>query len=211
MKKHTLAALYLALCLAIPAFATTLVNLVTTTLTATTATITRLTVGSLTLTTMTASGYSVTNATATVFRASTATLGAATMSLAVVNTRLVLTQSAVGTGGTGTTGVHTSTTIPVTTPFETVISSGLLILMAATPTVATTTAVSGPTALAGGTLLILTSTSATGGLIFQDEGTLTGSLLQLGAATRTVDQHNTLVLIFDSVAGYWKEIAFGAL
>lgn len=124
--------------------------------------------------------------------------------------RTVMAKTLVGTGATALLGVYTSTVIPVTTSYEQVISSGNLILMAGTPSIATTTVVSGATPLTDGTILVLTSTSATGGLIFQDEGTLTGSLLELGAATRTVDQFNTLRLIFNATLGKWLEESFTA-
>lgn len=183
--------------------ATTLVTLVATTLTATTATVTRLTTGSLTVSsTMTAAGYTATTSTSTYLYTATRLSNAGL---------LVFPPTAVGSGNTATTGVYGSTVIPVTATFQTVISSGLLSLMTSLPNISTSVVVGGSTLLPSGTVLILTSTQAVGGLILQDAGTLAGSQLQLGAATRQISQHKTLVLIWDATARFWKELAYGDL
>lgn len=45
-----------------------------------------------------------------------------------------------------------------------------------------------------------------GSVILQDEATLPGSNLQLGAATRTIDAYDVLQLIFDGT--YWIEVSY---
>lgn len=119
----------------------------------------------------------------------------------------IVTKTAVGSA-TGLYGVYASSTIPATTGYETVISSGLLVLLTSTPNISTTTAVSGATPLTSGTHLVITSTAAVGALIFQDEGTLTGSLLELGGNTRTVGRYDILELVFDATDGKWREVSY---
>lgn len=114
----------------------------------------------------------------------------------------------VGTG-TGSLGVYSSTSIPVAATYETVISSGLSSCsITAVPSIATATVVGGATSLPNGTFLVLSSTAGAG-VILQDEGTLTGSKLQLGAATREVKVYKTLTLVYDALDGYWREISYG--
>lgn len=116
-----------------------------------------------------------------------------------------------GTNSTATTGIYTSTTIPIMSNYMTLLSSsskvGENFLMLATPTIATTTVAGGATAIADGTILILTSTS-TAIITLQDNGTLSGSLLELGAATRAISQFKVLTLVFQGRLGKWLEIAY---
>ncbi len=112
-------------------------------------------------------------------------------------------------GKVAITGIVASTTIPVNSSFETLMSTAnTTVNITATPSIATTTVVGGSTGLTSGTFLILSSTG-TSGVIFTDEGTLTGTRLQLGAATRTVTQYKVLTLIFDAVNSMWIEKSFG--
>lgn len=135
------------------------------------------------------------------------------------------TMNAAGTGGTAATqsivnglqvfgksaisGVVVSTTIPVNASYETVLSTGGAIVITATPSIATTTIVGGATNLPSGTYLVLTSTSSSGQVTLQDDGTLSGSKLQLGASTRAITQYKTLTLVFDATDGFWREISYG--
>ena len=117
-------------------------------------------------------------------------------------------KTAVGSVGSAAGGITVSTTIPVTTNYESLISTGSTITLTSLPNVSTATVVGGSTELSDGTFLILTSTAAYGGVLLQDEDTLTGTRLQLGAGTRLVDQYNTLILIYDAVDNFWREAAF---
>lgn len=127
-----------------------------------------------------------------------------------------LGKTQVGTG-TGSLGVYSSSAIAVTSSYETVISSGVHILISATPSVSTNTVLLGTgiccdntsgSEIPTGTVLVLTSTASAGSIILQDEGTLTGSRLQLGAATRAVGQFDTLKLIYDADDEFWREVSY---
>lgn len=119
--------------------------------------------------------------------------------------KLIYTKTALGTSG-GTTGIYISTTIPYTSIYETLVSSNGNITLTSTPSIATMTAAGVP--FASGSFLILSST-VSASVTFQDEGTLSGSKLQLGASTRTLGQFDTLQLIFDAADGYWREVSYG--
>lgn len=125
------------------------------------------------------------------------------------SSRLITTKTQVGSQ-TGYGGIFASTTIPVTSSYEVLLGSGTDdTVLSSTPQIATTTVSGGDTKWTSGTYLTLTSTS-TNGVVFCDEGTCTGSRLQLGAATRTVDQYDVLMLVWDSADGYWREVSFTA-
>lgn len=129
------------------------------------------------------------------------------------NAPFVMFKTAIGSANTLTGGVYASTTIPVSSSFETVIGTGsaTAVILTSTPNISTTTVVNGIVGIADGTYLVIscTATAAGAGVIFQDEGTLTGSRLQLGAASRTVSTHDTLTLIFSAADSFWKEVAYG--
>lgn len=78
-----------------------------------------------------------------------------------------------------------------------------------------TTMTAAPTIAAGrnGQLVILINDDATStdDLIVSDAGVLSGSLLRLGASTRTLTPGATLTLIYDSVIGAWVEQNFNTL
>lgn len=125
---------------------------------------------------------------------------------------LVQTPTQLGAEG-GVFGVYGTTTIFVTSQFLNITSSaavGGAVVMTTTPTIATTT-VAGAN-LPFGQTLVITSTVASYGAVFQANGTLSGTLLYLGAASRTVNNKNTLSLILtpDSATGQgvWHETSF---
>ncbi len=122
-------------------------------------------------------------------------------------TRLYFTKTAIGSASGQNTGVNVSTVIAVTTSYETVISSGGPIVLTSIPTIAT-----GPAAgleFASGTILVIAST-ATASVTFQDNGTLSGSQLELGSTTRAISANKTLTLIYDATLHRWLELAFGS-
>ena len=111
---------------------------------------------------------------------------------------------------TGFGGIFVSTTIPYTSSYQVLLGSGTNdTVLTSLPQISTSTALNGTTLLTSGSYLLLTSTSANG-VVFCDEGTCAGSMLQLGAATRTVDQYDTLQLVYDAVDGFWREVSFTA-
>ena len=118
-----------------------------------------------------------------------------------LNTLFKYTKTAIGTlGGLKNQGIYVSSTIAVTSSYQTICSSGGNITLTSTPNIA----VAG---LTGGIFLILTSTvSSVINLV--DEGSLTGSKVQLGAATRAISQYKVLTLIYDATDGYWREVAY---
>lgn len=115
----------------------------------------------------------------------------------------------VALGLSGPTGLASTNTIPVNGSFETVISSGSNLLMAATPTVSTNTLVGGTVGIADGTILVIAS-SATQVITLQSNGLLSGSLLKLGATTRAITQFKRITLQFDATEGMWEEIAYSS-
>ena len=87
---------------------------------------------------------------------------------------------------------------PVNTSFLVINGTGT-ITMTSTPTISTTTAVSGQE---------LVITGGTNPVTFTDNGTLSGSLLELSAATRAVGTGSMLVLRY--YGGKWYEVSFAA-
>lgn len=95
--------------------------------------------------------------------------------------------------------VHISTSFsPVNTSFLVINGSGTL-TMTSTPTISTTTAVSGQE---------LTISGGANPVTFTDNGTLSGSLLELSAATRAVGTGSMLHLRYYN--GKWYEVSFAA-
>jgi hypothetical protein len=87
---------------------------------------------------------------------------------------------------------------PVNTSFAVINGTGAITL-SSTPTIATTTAISGQE---------ITITGGTNAVTFTDNGTLSGSLLELSAATRAVAAGSMLKLRYYS--GKWYEVSFAA-
>lgn len=58
-----------------------------------------------------------------------------------------------------------------------------------------------------GQILVVFNSSAND-VVLQDQGTLASSNLRLGAATRTLSQRDSIVLMYSSTVGDWIEIAF---
>lgn len=111
-------------------------------------------------------------------------------------------------GKVAITGVVSSTCIPVNSSYETIMStSNGAVDITATPSISTTTVTFGSTELPSGTYLVLSSTGSSGA-VFYDNGTLSGSQLELGAASRTVTQYDTLTLIYDATDHKWREIGY---
>lgn len=129
---------------------------------------------------------------------------------------LVLAPTQVGNNGLPGAGIFVSTTIPFLSAYETLTSSatnGGNILITATPSISTLTiagSVVGQNLVYDGAYLILGSTGPTngGGIILQDNGTLAGSLLHLGAATRQIGPDKVLTLIFSQRQGFWQEVSY---
>jgi hypothetical protein len=73
------------------------------------------------------------------------------------------------------------------------------------------TLASTPTITAGtdGQLLILENTSAQN-VVFQRESALAGSTLRLNAATVTLSQYQTMLLIWDAVNTQWVQLGSSA-
>lgn len=109
----------------------------------------------------------------------------------------VLAGSVSETPVTSYSAVQISTSLsPVAMAFAVINGTGTLTLTS-TPHIATTTAVSGQSITLMGGANVVT---------FQDEGTLTGSLLELGAATRALGAGDILKLRYYS--GKWYEEGF---
>lgn len=120
----------------------------------------------------------------------------------------VLTQVAVGTGTQAGAGLINGSTIPYNSSFEMLLGTGIAtnVTMQNQPTITTTTPAGIP--LPSGSFLILTSTSSSGVTLI-DNGTLTGTLLRLGAATRAISSQKTIMLIFSQTDGFWREVSYG--
>lgn len=139
--------------------------------------------------------------------------GTAPSQLAVAGT-VVMQPFQFGTGQTGLLGIYVSSTIPVGSNYVLLLSSGGggggNLVMTALPAISTTTSFHGATAIADGTLLVITST-ASASITLQDNGTLSGSLLNLGAATRAITSKRILTLIFSKTLGLWREQSYTTL
>lgn len=83
------------------------------------------------------------------------------------------------------------------------ISNGNAMTLTSKPTITTGTAV------ANGMFMVITATAANCGMNFQDDDTMAGSSLELGASSRTVSISDTLSLIYDALQQKWKEVGFG--
>lgn len=123
------------------------------------------------------------------------------------NVPFALGKSQVGTA-TGAFGVYASSTIPVGSSYILLLSSGSNLLVTSTPSLSTATSIGGATSIADGTLVVVTSTDAAT-ITLQDDGTLSGSKLELGASTRAISAKKTLTLIYQATLGKWLEIAYG--
>lgn len=121
---------------------------------------------------------------------------------------IVLTAAQVGTAQSATTGIYASTTIPYLSSYQQLESSASIV-MSATPTIATVTAPGASTTWPTGAYLVLTSTG-NNTITLQSQGTLSGSGLRLGAATRVITVGNQLTLIWNATIGQWVEAAFSA-
>lgn len=114
---------------------------------------------------------------------------------------------------TTTSGFYASSTVVASAGlFQVVTSSGGgPILVTATPSVSTrTVAITGDLFPDGMVLVIASSGTTTNTIIFQDEASLTGSKLELGAATRTLSGSAMLGLIWDATLGKWRELFYTA-
>lgn len=106
---------------------------------------------------------------------------------------------------TSVTSISSNTTISPTATYLLVLSTGnnvtcgLTALPLVAPCISTATATNGQ-------YLVIGSTSSTSSVTFAD-GTTSG--MQLGSATRLVDNLKKLTLIFDSFDSQWKEVSFG--
>ena len=107
------------------------------------------------------------------------------------------------------TGINVSTVIPVNSSYELIISSSGNIVMTSTPNISTTTLVGGTIGIPDGTYLVIGSTD-THTITFQSNGTLSGSQLKLGAASRVVTQYKDLTLRFSSADSFWHEVAYSS-
>lgn len=103
------------------------------------------------------------------------------------------------------TGIASTSMINITAPWMvcTSTSTSATVTVAAVPTISTTTHVTG-------TYVTLTGTDTVTGTVLVDNGTLSGSLLELGAATRLLGTNSVLELMLDGTAGKWKEVSFTA-
>lgn len=101
-------------------------------------------------------------------------------------------------------GVTASSTIINTAMFVvvTTTSPAAAVVTSATPTISTTTATDGQ-------FIVIKGTSSTATFAFQDNGTLAGSLLELGAASRVVSDLKVLGLMYDGTIGKWLEVFYG--
>lgn len=83
-----------------------------------------------------------------------------------------------------------------------VVGNGGAVSLIATPTITNPSA--------DGQLLIIQGTDNTNTVTLQDEGSLAGTKLELGAATRALGLGDTLGLLWDASAGKWFELFFSA-
>lgn len=109
--------------------------------------------------------------------------------------RVIQTPSALQTLGVGNTVSADAAKVRV-------ISSGGALVITSTPSVSA--------GVADGQRLLIKGTSAADTIALQDNGTLAGSTLELGAANRVLGLNSQLELSWDSTTGRWCEISFAA-
>lgn len=83
-----------------------------------------------------------------------------------------------------------------------VVGNGAARTLTSTPTISAGTA--------DGQRLLIKGTSASLTITLQDEGTLPGSTLELGAATRVLGLHSQIELSWDATLVCWEEISYSA-
>ena len=110
---------------------------------------------------------------------------------------------------TALTGVTASTTIAFTSAYWIVTSSGGVVPMVATPAISTA-ATSGVNITSGQTMIIR-GTSDANAIVLQDDDSVAGTLLELGATTRTLGLNDIIYLLFDATSGRWLEVSYSNL
>lgn len=98
-------------------------------------------------------------------------------------------------------GMTTSSAVTASRTYHLFTSTAGAVKLASTPTISTAAATNGQ-------LLIMRSTSTVNYITIQDNDTLSGSQLELGADTRDLDSNNPIVLIYDSGTEKWHEVAY---
>ncbi len=127
------------------------------------------------------------------------------------NAPFVLTKTQIGTqvAGAAVASIWYSTqTIALTTSYEVLVTSGPgNVLVTATPSIATTTVVSGLTGLASGTYVVIESTGVQL-ITLQDNTALSGSRLKLyNSAPVVISSNSSASFIFDATDSFWHQIA----
>lgn len=99
--------------------------------------------------------------------------------------------------------------LPASSSYLVLNSSGGNILMTSKPTVSTATVMGGSTFINDGAFLVLTTTNTTSKIMIQDNGTLSGSLLNLGlnVTTEVVSSSRPVALIYNKTANTWVQIS----
>lgn len=105
----------------------------------------------------------------------------------------------------GPSGLQTLAAANVITPAPKVrvVGNGGPVTMTSTPTVTLGTV--------DGELCLMMGTHDTNTVTVQDNGSLAGSMLRLGAASRALGAGDSLLLSWDATLGFWTEVAFTAL
>ncbi len=108
--------------------------------------------------------------------------------------------------------VNDSSTVINTAAYQVLMSSGGIVTLTSTPSVSTMTAAG--IALSTGKTITLRGTSDANAVVLQDDDTLSGSQLELGATSRSLGLNDVLVLLYDastSTTGRWLELSYSAL
>lgn len=100
-------------------------------------------------------------------------------------------------------GINASTSIPVTDGYLVVASSGGIVAVTATPSVKTT--YESGRAVKSGSLLVLRGSSDANAVVLQDNDSVSGTKLDLGATTRSLGNKDILVLWYDAAVDRWME------
>lgn len=120
--------------------------------------------------------------------------GAAVLSANLTNSKkLFLPASALQTLGAANTITPDATRVKV-------VGNAAPVTLTTTPTI--------PAPTADGQLLIIQGNDNTNTITVQDEASLVGSKLKLGAANRVLGKGDTLILIYDLTDAFWYELAF---
>ena len=126
-------------------------------------------------------------------------------------TQLILVKTQVGTIQNAAGGLYITSGIPPTSSYIVLLSSSNQspFKLTSTPTIATTTVVSGTVGVPDGMKVVLITTS-TVEIVLQDNSILSGTQLSLNTSTTTISSRKSAEFIFNATDSLWHILEAGA-